>query len=235
MNTPSGRIGFWINNATKIPRGFTLVEVVLAMALTATLMGLLSTGVYVVARDWNNNADRLDRNLDEALSILQIDRALHGAFPHSFVDPDTATRYVYFLGEEDYLSWVSTVSPQRQPGLMAWELFSGDQGVELSLAPAFSDDPGERLEQTEPQLILPGYEATFSFLYQELDESRQWRDDWLGEEMQSLPLAVHVRFTPLDDQDDEVQELEVVARIGNNRHRNLQPSLFQSDVFQGNR
>ena len=212
-----------------VPRGFTLVEVILSLALTATLLGLLSTGVYVVARDWNSNADRLDRNLDEALSILQIDRALHGAFPHGYTDPETSTRYVYFVGEDDYLSWVSTVSPQRQPGLMAWELFSNEDGVHLSLAPAYSDFPGERLEQAEPELILPNYEASFSYLYQELDESRQWRDDWVGEEMQSLPLAVYVLFTPIDDQDGVLEQLEVVARIASNQHRNLRPSLFQGD------
>jgi len=221
-------------------KGFTLVEVILALALTATLLGLLSTGVYVVARDWNSNSDRLDRHLDEALSILQIDRALHGAFPHGYTDPDNSNRYVYFVGEDDYLSWVSTVSPQRQPGLMAWELFSNEDGVHLSLAPAFSDYPGERLEQSEPELVLPNYEAGFSYLYEELDQSREWRDDWVGEEMQSLPLAVHVRFTPIDDQEGALEELEVVARIASNQHRNLRPSLFQGDsagrsLFQGNR
>lgn len=219
--------------------GFTLVEVILALALTATLLGLLSTGVYVVARDWNSSADRLDRNLDEALSILQIDRALHGAFPHGYIDPETSTRYVYFTGEDDYLSWVSTVSPQRQPGLMTWELFSNEEGVHLSLAPAYSDYPGERLEQAEAELILPNYQASYSFLYQELDESRQWRDDWFGEEMQSLPLAVHVVFTPIDDRNGTLEELEVVARIASNQHRNLRPSLFQGDpgsrgLFQNN-
>jgi hypothetical protein len=58
--------------------------------------------------------------------------------------------------------------------------------------------------------------------------------------MQSLPLAVHVRFTPVDDRGATLQELEVVARIASNEHRNLRPSLFQGDLsgaslFQGNR
>ena len=62
-------------------RGFTLIEVVLALALTALLLGLLSTSVYIVAEDWNRNSDVLDASLDEALAVLQVDRALHGAFP----------------------------------------------------------------------------------------------------------------------------------------------------------
>jgi len=214
------------NALSMIPRpmsGFTLIEVILALSLTTMLLGLLSTGVFVVARDWNQNSDVLDRSLDEALSILQIDRALHGAFPHSYVNRDVNTRHVYFVGEDDALSWVSTVSPQRTPGLMAWELFNEPDGVYLTLAPAFSDNPDERLAQAEPALILPGYEASFSYLYDEANLTRQWRDEWLAEEFQSLPLAVYVRFTA-NNRSENLEEFEVVARIANNQHRNLRPN-----------
>ena len=69
-------------------RGFTLIEVILALALTTLLLGLLSSGVFIVAGDWNRNADLLDASLDEALTILQIDRALHGAFPDSYTNEE---------------------------------------------------------------------------------------------------------------------------------------------------
>ena len=93
--------------------GFTLVEIVLSLGLTALLLGLLSSGVYIVADDWNRNSDVLDKSLDQALAVLQVDRALHGAFPHSYTNFDTLGREIYFHGEDDYLSFVSAVSPQR--------------------------------------------------------------------------------------------------------------------------
>ena len=202
--------------------GFTLIEVMLALALTGMLLGLLSTGAYIVAEDWNRNSDSLDANLDDAVAILQIDRALQGAFPHSYTNEDTLTRQIYFTGEDDFVSWVSAVSPQRTPGLTAWELFTvDDEGVYLALAPAYSDNPAERLSESEPQLILPGYVAEFSYLYEELDESKRWRDDWEAEEYLGLPLAVYVRFEP-DDRDREV--LEIVARIRSNEHRSIRPN-----------
>jgi general secretion pathway protein J len=205
--------------------GFTLVEIVLSLGLTALLLGLLSSGVYIVADDWNRNSDVLDKSLDQALAVLQIDRALHGAFPHSYTNFDTLGREIYFHGEDDYLSFVSAVSPQRSPGLTVWEMYSvADEGVYLSLVPAFSDDPTKRLSESEPILVLENYTAEFSYLYQDLNENRLWIDEWLGEEELSLPLAVYVRFVPERDFEDVNEELEIVARIKNNQHRSIRPT-----------
>ena len=184
--------------------GFTLIEVILALGLTAMLLGLLSTSVFIVAEDWNRNSDVLDDSLDDALAILQIDRSLHGAFPHSFTDEETLSRQIYFTGQDDYLSWVSTVSPQRTAGLTTWELYSVDEeGVFLTMVPAYSDDPTERLLGAEPILLF---------------------EDYTAQELLSLPLAVHIRFDPVEE---EKEVLEVLARIRNNEHRSIQPNVAE--------
>ena len=212
-------------NQTVKQAGFTLVEIILSLGLTALLLGLLSSGVFIVAGDWNRNSDGLDKSLDQALAVLQIDRALHGAFPHSYTNFDTLGREIYFHGEDDYLSFVSAVSPQRSPGLTVWEMYSvADEGVYLSLVPAFSDNPTQRLSESEPLLVLENYTAEFSYLYQDLNENRLWIDDWLGEEQLSLPLAVYVHFVPERDFEDVNEELEIVARIKTNQHRSIRPT-----------
>ena len=219
------RIAKQLVTQTDKQAGFTLVEIILSLGLTALLLGLLSSGVYIVADDWNRNSDVLDKSLDQALAVLQIDRALHGAFPHSYTNFDTLGREIYFHGEDDYISFVSTVSPQRSPGLTVWEMYSvADEGVYLSLVPAFSDNPTQRLSESEPILVLENYTAEFSYLYQDLNENRLWIDEWLGEEQLSLPLAVYVRFVPERDFEDMNEELEIVARIKNNQHRSIRPT-----------
>jgi general secretion pathway protein J len=203
--------------------GFTLIEVILSLALAAMLLSLLSTGMYSVMRDWESDTDTLDESLDETVAILQIERALQGAFPHSYRDEQVLSRSIYFEGEQDTLSWVSTVSPQRSGGLTAWSLESDtEEGVLLRLAAAASDNPDARLANAEPRVLLPNYTATFSYLYEELDFSKQWRDDWPADETFALPLAVHVRLTPIDAEASQ-EELDIIARIRANTHRALRP------------
>ena len=205
--------------------GFTLIEVILALGLTSLLLGLLSTSVFIVAGDWNRNSRVLDESLDEALAVLQIDRALHGAFPHSFTNEETLSRQIFFTGEEDYLAWVSTISPQRLPGLTTWELYSvPGEGVYLGLVPAYSDNPGLRLEESSPTLLFPNYDIEFSYLYEELEENKVWTDQWEAQELLSLPLAVHVRLSPYDN---AVDELEILARVRNNEHRSIRPNELE--------
>ncbi len=205
-------------------RGFTLVEVMLALSLTAMLLGLLSTGVYVVADDWNRNTDVFDQSLDESLVVLQIDRALHGAFPHSFTNRETLSRQIYFQGEDNSLSWVTTVSPQRSPGLTAWELYAvEDEGVYLKTVPAFTDNPELRLEEAEGVLLMPDYDLSFSYLFEDLDESLVWTEEWEGEERLGLPLAVYVQLNDLAS--DTERPVEIVARIRNNAHRSIRPNV----------
>lgn len=210
-------------------RGFTLIEVILALGLTAMLLGLLSSGMYIVAEDWNRESSVLDQRLDEALVLLQIDRALQGAFPHSYTNDDTLSRQLYFLGEEDRLGFVSTVSPQRSPGMTAWQLSSvEDEGIFVAIAPAFADNPAARLEARDPELILPGYSISFAYLYEEYADVHSWREDWYADEVLQLPLAVYARLTPFDDNE---AVLEIVAPIRATDHRSIQPNTAAIDAL----
>ena len=205
--------------------GFTLIEVVLAMGLTTLLLGLLSTSVFIVAGDWNRNSNSLDESLDLSLALLQVDRSLHGAFPHSYTNEETLNRQIYFTGENDSLSWVSTVSPQRSSGLTAWELFAvTGEGVYLKLAPAFSDNPSLRLNESNPVLIFPGYDLELSYLYEELDQNKVWTDRWEAQDLLSLPLAVYARLVPNIEINDE---FEIIARIRNSEHRSIRPNELE--------
>jgi len=204
-------------------RGFTLLELLLALSLTGLLLGMLSAGVYTVVSDWRRETTTLDTTLDKSLVILQIERALLAAVAHSYIDLERLSRFIYFEGSANELRFASMVSPQRRTGLTAWRLLSTPgEGVQLALTPAFSDNPDGRLEELQPQVLLPGYEIQFSYLVQRNTERKEWLDEWVGSDMQSLPLAVLVRFVP-DDGQTEV--LEIVAPIRAWRHDQIDPTI----------
>ena len=213
------------NSGQHRQRGFTLLELMLAMGLSVLLLGMLSAGVYSVVNDWRSETNVLDVTLDKALVVLQLERALMAAFPHSYVDEQRLSRYIYFQGTENELRFVSTVSPQLQPGLTAWRLQSDEsKGLELTLTPAFSDNPDVRFQTLSPLALLPDYVAEFHYLLQRNSEEKEWLDSWDGEELQSLPVAVHIVLRPRDtESNDEV--LELVAPIKTWRHEDIDPTL----------
>jgi general secretion pathway protein J len=188
------------------------------------LLTMLTAGVYGVVRDWDDNAGGLETTLDETIAVLQIERALLGAFPHSYRDPSTLARHVYFDGQRQELGWVSSVSPQRSSGLTAWRLYAvSGEGVYLQLAPALSDHPGQRLLAAESVLLLENYSLEFNYLYEDLNFNRRWRNDWPGKDLQALPMAVHVRLIP--GRSSSLPERDIVAPVMATEHRSLRPQL----------
>ncbi len=207
----------------KSARGFTILELVVAMTLTAMLLAMLSAGLYSVVNDWQRDGSALDATLDKALVVLQLDRALQAAFPHTYVDTERLARFVYFEGDQHKLSFISTVSPQRLGGLTAWQLSSDDKrGIELKQTPAFSDNPAARFEKLKPVALLPNYTAAWQFLLQKNADTKQWVQEWSGSERQSLPIAVRLVLTPIAASKGDAV-LEITAPIRSWRHPEIQP------------
>ncbi|MCV6638046.1 prepilin-type N-terminal cleavage/methylation domain-containing protein [Candidatus Albibeggiatoa sp. nov. NOAA] len=205
--------------------GFTLLELLISLALSASIMLLLAAGMQVVLKDWERNGSRLDRSLDQVLILLQLERALDAAYPHTYVDEDKKQQVVFFIGEEDKLAWVSTLSPGRTPGLTAWQLSrneDGESGVEIRTIPAFANDPTESLEEIEePTVAFEDYDVSFEYLYyddQFDDKDTEWLEEWQGEDRRSLPNAVRI---VLESQERQEQSLEIIAHIKAFEHASL--------------
>lgn len=211
-------------NVIEHQRGFTLLELLVAMVLTTLLLGMLSAGVQTVVGDWTRDTGVLDETLDQNLAVLQIERALLATFPHSYVDLESVSRVLYFHGEAETLAFVSTVSPQRRSGLTAWQLYNdSQQGLMLQLTPAFADNPDTRFEQLQPTVLLPAHTLRLRYLAQLGDGTWEWQDEWEGEAQQSLPRAVHLVFEPRE-QNSGQEAFELLVPILAWRHDELEPA-----------
>ena len=219
-----------IRNRPLKQQGFTLLELLIALALSLLVVGLLTMGVYLVLQDWERAGGRLDDKLDASLALLQIERALQGAFPHLYRHDTENRSYIYFEGNEKKLSWVSTVSPTQENRLTAWQLQRGeeDKGLRVAYTPAFAGNPEKALKKLKPLELFTDYTVSFEYLY--IDEQKpanaadrsEWREQWSGKKRQSLPAAVRLR---LEKSDDPAAAQEIVALLLAREHFNLPPVL----------
>jgi len=212
----------------KKQHGFTLLELVIAMALAAMVVALLGSGLNILVRDWQRSTAALDEKLDNSLVLLQIERSFQGAFTHLYMHSKEKRRYIWFEGKKDRVTWVSTASPQRQPGLYAWQIEPGKdkKGIRLRVAPAFADDPSKRLKKAKPMLLFENYQARFEFLdhdprYKDSDfEKGKWLKEWSAKKRQSLPHAVRMTLRKSDNKEDT---LEIIGLILAPQHFTLNP------------
>jgi general secretion pathway protein J len=203
--------------------GFTLLEVMIAMTLSVLLLAIVTAGMRTVVDEWQDRSTGpFEEQVDTRLILLQIEQALLGAAPHSYIDQDTLERNVFFVGLEDSLTWVSSISPQARQQLTAWQLSGAErEGVILKSAPAYADDPTERLENTSGTLILPDYELTVSYLDIDEVERPEWLEEWSGIEYQLLPMAVRLRLTNPDVDSD--REFALIVPLLHRQHEEIQP------------
>ena len=103
-------------------RGFTLLELIIAMSLSAILMTVLVIGLRQISMDWEKQGKSLDNKIDQSLLLLQLEKAIIGTFPYRFKDQVLAKDELFFEGSQSSLSWVSTVSPNRNSRITFWHL-----------------------------------------------------------------------------------------------------------------
>lgn len=210
--------------------GFTLLELVVALTLSTLIMLVLVVGMNTVVNDWSRSHNYLDETLDKVLILLQIERALAGAFTYTYQDKNQEGclqgKCIFFEGNEKELAWVSTVSPGRQPGLMTWQLLPSkkETGVEIRTVSAFATNPTERLEKEAISVTaLEGYKLSFEYLYKGKDErietDTKWLKEWSAKKLRGLPWAVRIRLE--NETNPTEQSIEVIATILAREHQTI--------------
>jgi general secretion pathway protein J len=177
-------------------RGFTLVEVVLALSIAAAILAIVFGGLRVALAAWSKGEARAAR-LDHARGVIVLlERALDGAFPYHFVAPQAREPHVLFDGRPDRVTFATLAPPF--PGAVpiaftAVSLSSEETGLTLrqQLLPSLLV-----LDRLAPVLVDRETAAVrFRYLGQ---EPGAWQEAWDMSREETIPRAVEITLVGRD-------------------------------------
>jgi general secretion pathway protein J len=174
-------------------RGFTLIEVVLALAILATVVLLGTAALRTGLRSWEAGQRRADAQQEMRALVELLGEALAGAYPYRGRGRGTE-RPVLFEGEAEEVRFVTTAPPLALDGdpvpFHAVVLGLGERG-ELRLVEHVV--PAEDPFAPGPGMTLSRAVTRFRLQYQ--DGAGAWQEEWVGRDAEGLPAAVRLELT----------------------------------------
>ena len=146
-------------------RGFTLIEIVIAMTLLAVMMSLLYSGLTFALRSWDAADANGRRVADRRLAENFLRREVVEIFPMRWKDP-ARVRFA-FEGEHDALRFVSTRAAGVTLGGLSLvglrlEKDKDNRTQDLVMRRAMADSDAEdfsSLDKAEPTLLYAGLDG----------------------------------------------------------------------------
>lgn len=177
-------------------RGFTLLEMVVALVVLALVMGLLASGAQLL----RGTRDRLDQRSQALADVVLVTDLLQARLGDAVaIDTGPAGRTVAaFAGTADRLRFVA-LAPSIAPGepLVAWQLaLDAAGGLALARAELGADEPGLAVLDADPsterrRLAADVVSLTLDYFGRKAgDSGAAWHAEWLDQPR--LPRAVRL-------------------------------------------
>jgi len=202
----------------KRAKGFSLVELLLAMSLMSMLLALAYGGLRASSQATEKGQEILDESNRIRMAHQFVRRQLTQMLPLAFEqDEDEQQQRSMFIGEQNRIRYVA-----QMPGYLGYggpqvqevEIVPGEDGLEMVLSHALLQGFEEQfLYEREPVLLLDKIQsAEFSFLgIDENGEAANWVAGW--DDPSTLPLAVSLEVEFTEDTYLQWPELTTTVRI----------------------
>jgi len=187
---------------SRTARGFTLIEVMVAITVLGVFAVVLSSGLRTSLRAWSRGNAELDsiRSSEATLSLLR--RQIEGALPVIYAQAgDNRASRLRFAGNARSLRLVSRSSfrdgPESAPRWIeySWETGSGSGGLTVRESAV---DPGEMTPGSDTLwkgTVFQGENLRFDYLpRRNTEQQTEWVSSWDESNLQ-MPAAVRVTFT----------------------------------------
>lgn len=186
--------------------GFTLLEMLLAIAIFSLVIGVIFTSFRLGASSWEKG----ERDIESYQKIRAVNellyREIRSCFPYVLTpgELDTHVKFYAFFGKADSVKFVSAASVRKaNRGLSLIEFWVQD-GVGLMVGETLaigSDLADVSLRDEERALLINPDVKSIRFRYldkKDQDEKGEWEETWdprnkTGQDLR-LPEAVEVRL-----------------------------------------
>ena len=170
-------------------RGFTLLEIVLAVSILAVVVLLATASLRIGLRAWEAGQRRVSLQQENRALVELITEVLAGALPYQGRIGQNPERIVLFEGEPDEVRFVTSAPPLAldAPAAPFHAVVLGRKG-EGALRLVERLVPAEEPFAAGPEHVLSRSIARFNLTYR--DEDGVWQDRWDGREAGGLPTAV---------------------------------------------
>lgn len=198
-------------------RGFTLLEMVIALTLLGLMMTVLFGGLRFAARGWDAAEGRVQAAEERFLVQRFLRRQLVQARPVQR-DAGDGIHELVFEGGPESLSFVSPLPAHRGEGglyvfTLAVERAGDADRLVARYRPFTADQEGDRQADEETEVLVNAVEQV-KFAYYGIPEGADeaaWRDDW--EDQPQLPELVRLEVLPADDDPGFWPQLLVPLRL----------------------
>ena len=222
-NQPGKEMG----NRVRLHAGFTLLELILSIAILSAVLVTIYSTLSMGSRAWEKGERDIEKVQRMRVVMDLLSREIKTTYPYKVTpsELDTHKEFYAFDGKKDSLSFVSCVPLHGGSGKLSWLTFWVEEGQGLVVVErdALRSDIFEERENIDKDemVVLDANATDIRFEYYRAEEGDEdeaaeeetaWEEKWDAEEEGELPQAVSVSVTFLDEAAREGSGDEAYAR-----------------------